>query len=165
MAQPARNDLGMGTAVNMPMDAFRLHRHEVEGSMAYAPLGGDAFRNGAYFSRGTAQKKRFQAMIMVQVDMHCGDHQIVGIVLQLSQPLREPPFVVVVDVGQAGNAERGLFSGQAMAFQFPAQHVAYRFGTVRIAAGLDQRVEFMRKRFVQRDGKAFHGGLVDGGLA
>lgn len=77
-------------------------------------------------------------------------------VLGLGQAARQFPFMMIVDIGQAGDAMAVLILGQAFGFQPPAQDVAHRLGSIAVAALTDVFVELGQQVFIQRYGKTIH---------
>ena len=106
--------------------------------------------------RRAAQRDRLQAVVVVQVDVHGRQHQIVVLMLQVRQPFGEIAGVVVVDVTQRGYAIRGLVTFQALRTQQAAQDVAHRLGPVLVALAPDQFVEAGGEFLAERNREAFH---------
>ena len=77
--------------------------------------------------------------------------------LQRRQPLGQVALVVVVDVGEVGDAVRLGIRVLAQPVKVRPQDVANRLGSVAVAAALDQRVEFVSQLVVERNREAFHG--------
>jgi hypothetical protein len=146
----------MHVMMNVVVVALDFDRDQVYLAVADAAFGGDCFRQGAYFSRWAAQKQGFQAVIVVEVDVHAGDDQVMRVVLQIGEAFGQAAFVMVVDVGQIGDAVWRVFMFQPVCFEFSPQHVAHGFRAVGIAAIAEQGVEFQRERFIEGDGEAFH---------
>jgi len=88
----------MGPAVDVvDVMEYRLgvHRHQVQGGMTHAALGRNLLRDASHFFCVAAQEQGFQAVVVVQMDVHGGHHQVVGVVLQIGEPLRQPALKVV----------------------------------------------------------------------
>lgn len=154
---------GARTAVDMMRRNFGFNRDQVEGAVAHPPFGRKFFGESSHIFCMATQDDGFQAIVMIEVDVHRGHHQIVCVMLQIGEALAEPAFMVVVHVGQAGDAMRGFLAFQSTVFQLPPDHVPYSFGTIGVTTVVNQAIESLGKRLVERDGEAFHGGAVSVG--
>ena len=70
--------------------------------------------------------------------------------------------MVIVDIGNVGDTVRNRVAGQPVGFDFAPQNVAYSFRAVGVAAGADQRVEFLGQRTVEGNSKSFHKASLTG---
>ena len=102
------------------------------------------------------QKYRFDAVIVVKMCVHCGDGQVVVLVLQVVYPLGEFALVMVVDETDAGDAIKGSGLRHALCHDVLAQNVAYGLRSVFVSMLMDQDIEFFSQRFIQRNGDSFH---------
>ena len=78
---------------------IEFHAHEVQQSMAHAPLSDDLVchcgdRSGVAFEHHT-----FQTLFVIQWRLHGRDGEIMVRVLYAGQPLGEFPFGVIVNIG------------------------------------------------------------------
>src|SRR5574343_1238311 len=81
-------------------------------------------------------------------------------VLLFGQTLGQLAFVVVIDVGEVGDAMAGRALTGLISSNRGADQVAHRLGTVTVATGGDQRVEIGGQRRIERDGETFHESLL-----
>ena len=77
--------------------------------------------------------------------------------LQFGDSLGEVALMVVVNVGQAGDAVGRLFTFQPAILQFSPDHVADGLRAIGVAAVANQAIESLGERFIERDGEAFNG--------
>ncbi len=68
-------------AVDVVADALDFDRHQIDLAVAHAALGGDLSGQGAHVGSRAAQKQGFQAVIVIEVDVHAGYDQVVRVVL------------------------------------------------------------------------------------
>jgi hypothetical protein len=151
---------GAARTVAMVVHAVgHLDRDDVELAVAHAALGRHGVGEGAHRAGGPLEDHAFEAVVVVEMGVHGRHGQIVMAMLQDGEPLGEIALVVVVDVGQVGDAMAAAPGGGfllARRLQVFAQQVAHRLRAVAVAALLDQGVELLRQRLVERDGDAFH---------
>ncbi len=102
----------------------------------------------------------FQTVVVVEMAVHGSHRQVVVVVLQASQALGQFALVVVVDVGQVGDAVAGRRLALAIAFDGAPDQVAYRLRTVAVAALGDQLVELAGQRLIERNRETFHANLL-----
>ncbi len=131
-------------------------RNQIEGAVAHAALGHHGMGEFAHVRSRSAQDHRLHAVLVVEVGVHGRHGEVVVRVLGGGQPLGQVALVVVVDVGQRGDAVGRLLTREAARLELLAQDVAHRFRAVVVAALADQPVEFLRQLFVEGDGEAFH---------
>ena len=118
-----------------------FHRNQVEKTVANAPLGDELFREGTNVVGVTTQKQGFQAVVVIQMDVHGRDDDIVGMVLEIVETFGQAAFVVVVNVGETGDAVGGFDFFQTPVFQFTPDNVAHGFRAVGVTAFADQAVK------------------------
>jgi hypothetical protein len=121
----------------------------------------DPVREPAHRGGRPLENDAFEAVVVVEVNMHRRNDQVMVLVLRLGQPFGERPLVVIVDMGRIGDTVRTHFLCDPVGLDFAAQEVAHRLGTARVAALSDQSVEFPRQTFVDRHRDAFHRGPPD----
>src|SRR5574343_112923 len=160
--KPAPGSTG-GTVVDMGFAAFvvgmvvfGLQRDHVELAVTDATFGHQGVGKLPDVGRRTFEDHAFQAVVVVEVAVQGGHGQVVVVVLQAGQPFGQFALVVVVDVGQVGDAVAGRRFALAVALDGAADQVAHRFRAVAVAAGRDQLIELAGQGLVQRNGEALH---------
>lgn len=93
--------------------------------------------------------------------MHGGHRQFVVRVLNRRQPLGELTLVVVIHLGEVGDALAPGMAQFVALLQVAAQNVAHGFAAGRIAALFDERVKGGGQPFRERNGKSVHQALAD----
>ena len=78
---------------------------------------------------------------MIEMGMHGGNGKVVLTVLHGGQTLGQIAFMMVVDVGQVGDAMARPAALLPRLFKMRAQQIAHGFGAVPVAAPGDQPVE------------------------
>ena len=94
--------------------------------------------------------------VVVEVDVHRGQHEMMVLVLQLGEAFGQVAGVMAVDVGKRSHAIGRFILLQARRFEFVPEHVAHGFGAVLVTLLADQFIELPGKVLVQRNGKAIH---------
>ena len=89
--------------------------------------------------------------------MHGGDRQVMMVVVQVGQAVRQLALVVVIDIGERGQALAVAARLRALRLEALAQQVAQRLGTPGIALGRDEGVEPLQELRFDGDGDAVHG--------
>jgi hypothetical protein len=72
--------------MHMLMAAFDFDRYQIDLAVAHAAFGGNLFCQRAHTGRRAAQEQGFQAIIVIEVNVHAGDDQVMRVVLQIGQP-------------------------------------------------------------------------------
>jgi len=72
--------------MHMLVVAFDFDRHQIHLAVAHTAFSGNLFCQGPDVGRCTAQEQGFQAVIVIEVNVHAGYDQIMRMVLQISQP-------------------------------------------------------------------------------
>ena len=114
---------------------------QVELAVAHAALGDQRIGKAAHRRGRPAQDDAFEAVLVIEMGMHGGDGKVVLTVLQGGQALGQVAFMMVVDVGQVGDAMARPAALLPRLFKMRAQQVAHGFGAVPITALGDQTVE------------------------
>ena len=137
-ASPARRRV----AVMMLPARIKLDIDQVELPVTYAALGDQCVRKAADGSGRSAQDDAFKAIFMIEMDMQGRHRKIVLAVLQAGEAFRQITLVVVVDVGQTGDAMSRIAAFLARLLKMRPQQIAHRLRTVFIATLGDQPVKF-----------------------
>lgn len=151
-AQPATGDI----AVVMVLAPADVDGDEVQLAVPYAAFRGEGMGEGPYRGRGAAQDDALQAIVVVEVGVQGGDGQVVLAMLQGGQSLGQVALVMVVDVGEIGDAMAIPVPVRARGFQVRAHQVPHGFGTVLVAALGDELVKLGRQVLVNGNRDAFH---------
>jgi hypothetical protein len=131
-------------------------RYQIEHAVAHAPLGQQQVGEVAYGRSRATQEYRFDAIVVVKMRVHGRQREVVMPVLERRQALRQFAFMMVVDIGEGGNAARRLVALQLMLAELLPQQVAYRLRAIAIALGADQLIEGCGEWGIERDGETFH---------
>ena len=135
---------------------FHFERDQVQLAMPDTAFRHQEMGKSAHCFRRSAQNNAFEAVFVIEMGVQGGNGQVVMIVLQLHQTFGQRPLVVVIHVTEVGDTIRSLILLEPVVFKLAAQQVAYRLGTVAVAAFSDQLVELLRQIFVQGNGEPFH---------
>ncbi len=92
--------------------------------------------------------------------MHGGEHELVMLVLQVGEALREIAGVMIVDVGERRDAVRRLLLLQAETLELGTHQVAHGLRPVLVALAMDEIVELLRQSFAQRNRESLHIGCA-----
>src|SRR6185437_4394591 len=130
--------------------------HQVEMAVAHAALADRVVGELLDRARGAAQHRHLQAAVVVEMDVHGRDLQVVVPMLCLGQPLAELPGLVIVDVGEGGDAMAVTGFLPALPRLRVAQDVAQCLRTAAVAAPAHVLVERLDQIVVDRKGDALH---------
>lgn len=108
--------------------------------MTHALGADEAVAKALHVSRFSAQEDDFEAVFAVEVCVEGGDDQIVVLVLDAGELIREQAGVVVVDEGHGGD-DGGVARGDGGVDEAVADKVAKGLGAVLVALVGDEAVE------------------------
>ncbi len=128
---------------------IHINRDDVQRTVTHASFRHQRIRKLSYFGHGSMQDDALEAILVVEMGMHCGYRQVVMVMLQMRQAFREFALVVIIDIAQVGDAVTGCRMRASGGLQLSAQHVAHRFGAVAVAASGNQLIEILRQIFIQ----------------
>jgi len=135
-----------------------VYRYQVQIAVAHTALGDDGLCKSVHRLHRSLQHDRFQAVVVVDVDMLGGKRQFMVRVLGLHEPPCQVEFVVIVDIGQGSHAVPGFLGFQLFLSQSDPDQVAHCFGTIGVTVGLDIPVELLRQALFEGYGEALaHG--------
>lgn len=149
-----------GRVVGMVM--FGLQRNHIEVAVTHTAFGDQHIGKLSDIRLLALENDAFQTMIMIEMGVHRRDRQIMMIVLQGRQALRQFAFMMVVNIGEVGHALAMGDGTLAVALDRAANEIAHGFRTIDIAPPGDQFVELPRQRFVERYGETLHADLLLG---
>ena len=86
---------------------------------------------------------------MIEMGMHGGHRQLMVIMLQASQPLGQFALMVVIDVGEIGDAMPSRRIALAVTLDGTAKQIAHGFGTIAVAPSSNQLIELAGQRFIE----------------
>lgn len=141
-------------------NGIRIDRHQIHQTMPNARFRADFLGEAAHILGRATQKQGFQTVFMIEVHVHGTDNQIVRMMLQMCQSLREVPFVMVIDIGKTGNAMRRLILIQPFGFDFLAQQIPHGLGAIDITPRLNPFIEVGGQFIAQGDSKTFQSQLL-----
>lgn len=95
------------TRLIVGMLVFGLQRYYIKLPITYAAFRHKGIGKTSDVGAQALQNDRFQAVFVVQMAVHGRHRQIVMIVLQTYQPFGQFAFVMVIDIGEIGNAMTG----------------------------------------------------------
>ena len=90
--------------VMMAVGHVPVHRHRVERAVTHPGFRRDGIGETAHRSRRPLEDADLHAVLVVEMDMQGRVRQVVVGVADLGQPPRQFPLMVVVNIGQTGNA-------------------------------------------------------------
>lgn len=129
---------------------------EIQLPMPHAAFGDDFLGKFPHVFNGAFENDALDTLVMIQMRMHRGDGQIVMRVLDRGQPLSKFAFVMVINVGQVGDARALDVALQATLLQMAAQNIAHSLTARRIATLLDEFIEGVCQLLVERYREAIH---------
>jgi hypothetical protein len=138
------------------MGSAQFNTHKIQLPMAYAPLGNNLLGELAHLLHGASQHHRLDTLVMIQMRMHGGNRQIVVRMLDACETLSELAFVVIVNIGQIGDARPFRVPLLAVVLQMSTQDIAHRLAARGVASTPDQLIEGGRKILIERYRKAIH---------
>lgn len=137
--------------------------NQIKLPMAYATFSRQLFGKGANIFRVSAKEQGLQAIIVIQMDMHGRHHQVMSLMLKTGQALGQMTFMVVIDIGKAGDAVGGFIFFEPLRFKQTADDIAHGLGTVGVTAFPDQFVKVLRQGFIKGNRNTIHGILIESG--
>ncbi len=93
--------------------------------------------------------------------MHGGNGQIMMRMLDARQPLRQFALVMIVDVGEVGDARALEVAFFGVFLQMVAQDIPDRLAAGRVTAFLDEFIERGREAGIERNRETFHEMALD----
>ncbi len=132
---------GGAVAVTVGTPGIDFDVDQVELAVAHAAFGDQRIGKAAHRRGRPAQDDAFEAVLVVEMGMHGGHGKVVLAVLQDGQTFGQVAFMMVVDIGQVGDAMAGPAALLPRLFKMRAQQVAHGFGAVPVSALGDQPVE------------------------
>lgn len=84
--------------VNVAVALVQVDRDEVQVSMAYLGFGHERIGEVSYMLSIAPQDHGFQAVVVVQMHVHGGEHQVVMFVLQAGDAFGQSAGVMIVDI-------------------------------------------------------------------
>ena len=87
---------------------FELDGYANKASVAYAALGNNMLSEAPDIAHSTLEHCDLQATVVIQVDVHRRDRQIMVVVKGSGQALRQFPFPVIIDVYKRRHAKLGV---------------------------------------------------------
>jgi len=130
--------------------------NQIKLPMTYATFGRQFFGKGANIFRVSAKEQGLQAIIVIQMDMHGRYHQVMSLMLKTGQALGKMTFVMIIDIGKAGDAVRRFIFFEPLHFKQTADDIAHGLGTVGVTAFPDQFVKVLRQGFIKRNRNTIH---------
>lgn len=85
-----------------------INRNQIHRAVAYPGFGAEFFGETAHCFGRAAQKQRLQTIVVIQMHVAGAHHQIVGVMLQMSQAVSQVTLMVIEYIRQAGDAVAGL---------------------------------------------------------
>ena len=146
----------MAMALTMGVAVIEFDRNDVQSAMANFGFGHQGTGEFAHFRGRAAQYERLNAVVVIEVNVHYGKHNIVIGMLQFGESLCEVARMMVINVGKRSHTKRRLVTFDAGARKFASKHVAHRFGTVLIAALAQQLVKLAGEVVAQGNCESFH---------
>ena len=125
-----------------------LHRDQVDRGMPDATLCLGLVRKATDGSGRSPQNYSFETMLVIEMNVHGRDDQVMMLVLRSHQPFGQIALMVVVHVREARHAVCVGLVLDPVTLDFSPQEVPHRFRPTAIATLCDQRVELLRKRVV-----------------
>jgi hypothetical protein len=118
-----------------------LDAHEIELSMADPTLGDDLLGELSNSVRRAFQKNSLQTFIVIEMCMHGRDGQVVVGVLDDHESFGQLSFVVVIDIGDGGDARPSAIPLLFTNLEVRTQDVAYRLASRCVSLFFDETVE------------------------
>jgi hypothetical protein len=141
--------VGMAVAVVIVFMLIQIHRYEVQSTVAHLRLGDEQVGERADLLRGAAQEQRLHAVVVIEVHVHGRQYELVMLVLEVGEALREIAGVMIVDVGERRYAVRRLLLLQAETLELGTHQVAHSLRPVLVALAMDEIVELLRESSAQ----------------
>ena len=82
---------------------FELDRNRDKASVAHAAFGGDVPSKTLNVARRTPQHRHFHAAVVIEMDMHRRNRQVVVVVKRASQALCQFALPMTIDVDERGH--------------------------------------------------------------
>ena len=142
---------GMG----MPLDCFDTH--EVQGAVPDPGGCGQLRSKLAHRGGGPLQHHGLQAVVVIEVDMHRGHSQVVMGMLRGGNSLGERALVVVINIGEAGNAMTLRSRGMARVIEAIADEIAYRLAAIAVTVLFDEAIKGACQFVINGNRDALHG--------
>ena len=101
-----------------------LDRHDMQVGMTHAPLRGEGIGKAPHLTERSPQNGHLQAGLVVEMDMHPGNAEVVMIVKGAGQPLRQSTGFMVVDIAEYGDTRHPVGQGD-LASGCLSHHIAH----------------------------------------
>ena len=117
--------------------------HQIEVPVMHPALGTNRIRQGRHNGRCSPEHHRFEAVLMVKLQVHCRNHDIVMIVLQTGKPLDQFTLAKSIHVTEIRDAMLCLGGLLLVALKLGAQHIAHCFATGFVTTLSDPGIELL----------------------
>lgn len=134
-----------------------IDRDRAEFPVPHTLLGDDSLGKPHDGGGRAAQYDTLDAVVVVQMSMQGGNGDIVLPVLHARQSPRQIPLVVVVDIAQDADAERGSSALQALAVELIPQQIPERLRAILVAFLGHQPIEGIRELIIHGNRQSPHG--------
>lgn len=141
---------------------FQFGGDQVQMAMPHTGLGDGRFGKLPDGRGAAPQENNLQAILMIEMNMQCRQHQIVMAVLRLGQATRQLPLMMIIDITETADRIFGITLFLAISLQTLTQQIADRLRTVLIAFATDEAVELVKKPIIQGNTDPFHHILLAG---
>ena len=132
-------------------------RDEIEVAVTDTRLCGDCCSERLHVARIPLQNHRFEAILMVEMDMHGRDRQIVMRMLLGRQSFRHSALVVIEDVRQTRDALIAMSRHLLQFFESIADEIAHCLAAILVAALLDVTIKGFSQGIVDGNRQPLHG--------
>jgi len=146
----------------MHMAASCFQADEIQLAVMDATLSRDFIGKATDIYRGAFENDGLDTVLMVQMAVHAGNRQVMMVMLKAGQSLRQKALMVVINIGEIGNALSIKGVALPVGFDGTSYQVTNRFGPIVIASRGDKPIELGCQGVVQGDGEAFHSGYFGG---
>jgi hypothetical protein len=135
---------------------FEFDGYGNKASVAYAALGNNMLSEAPDIAHSTLEHRDLQATVVIQVDVHRRDRQIMVVVKGSGQALRRFPFPVIIDVYKRRHAKLGVVYLALHVGNSGSSEIADRLGPVLITKRGNNTIECRHKLLIDGDGDPLH---------
>ncbi len=126
-----------------------LDNDQIQAAVPDAALGDNRLGEFTDPFHGPLQHDGLDALIVIEVSVQGRDRQIVVCMLNTRQPLREIPFVMIIDIGQIRDARAPHIALFGALLQVGTENIAHRLASVRVATLFDEFIERRGEVFIE----------------
>ena len=134
-----------------------LERYKIDLAMSHATLCHQGIGKTPDVLQGATQDHRLHAFVVVQVDMHAGDGEIVMRVLERRETTRQFTLMMVVHITHRSDAGLWFRAFQSFLLKTITNQIAHGLGAMLVTVTTGEVIKGLGEGIVDRNGQSLHG--------